>query len=368
MKKKSALIALLLIIIPIFSLSAANILVPSLELVTYGYLQNSAFNLRTRGDIDFKIEGGYKFGGSIMLGFQSNNLEDLTENTDTLTFRSTSVVIRELFELPINVTYFSGIMDTFGNGQVFRDFFGVEPFSSKYKGYVYFPNGVVYDGIHTIQGTGFLVETASLWDSLVLSLYLYQDGYLGQGKYSIDARSLLNYPNFKMEAFLGTTLGATSLGLYRGGVLLYFKAGETGEFLTQVGIPRWDPAEAFNISLFYFLFEPRVNFGNFSIIMTLFWHPQYYLQAETEEVGSIDINVDFRFGDPNVNRSTGGIENNLVFSTAVNPGEGQFKATFSPYLSVVTSGVIWDFKVKVKAFPFSLTDLVETFIGVRAEF
>lgn len=367
------------LIIAIFILSgsliyAANLLVPSLELITYGYLEDGSFNLRTRGDIDFRIEGGYKFGGNVMLGFQSNSIENIflpdgEEESNTLTFQSASVIVRELFSLPLNLTYFAGQMQTFCNGDIFRNHFGAEPFASKYRGYIYFPNGVVYNGIHTILGTGFLVETAGIWDWLDLSLYLYQDGYLGQGMYSFDLRGLFNFPNFKMETFVGTTLGASSLGLYRAGALLYFKAGTTGEFLTQVGIPRWDPAETLDISHFYFLFEPRVNLGLLSIIMTLFWHPQYYHQTITDELGSIDINIDFRLGDPNVNTTSGGLETNLIFSSAPNAlGSDQFKAGISPYISIITAGVIWDFKVRLKLFPFNFGDMVETFISVKAEF
>ncbi len=375
MKRLFAGAILVLFLIPIPLLNAANLLVPSFELITYGYLEGGSFNLRTRGDIDFRIEGGYKFGGSIVLGFQNDALENIFTDTEesadnTLTFKAANILVREIFALPLNLTYFTGESDIFCNGDTFVERFGSDSFASKYRGYVYFPNSTVYDGIHTILGTGFAVDTGTLWEKALLSLYLYQDGYLGQGKYSTDLRGLLNYTNFKLEAFLGATFGANTYGIYRGGLLLYYKAGATGEFLTQVGIPRWDvDTDTFNIGLFYFLFEPRVNLDKMSIIMTLFWHPEYYLQTETEELGSIDINIDFRFGESETSELSGGVESNLAFSTAVTETEtDQFRARISPYMSVISSGVIWDFKVQAKVFPFDLSDIVEAFIGVRAEF
>jgi hypothetical protein len=172
-------------LVPIPMLTAANLLVPSFELITYGYLDDGTFNLRTRGDIDFKIEGGYKFGGTIVLGFQNDNLENIfldtgNEAEDTLTFKAATILVRELFSLPINLSYFTGQSDVFCNGDTFVERFGADTFASKYRGYVYFPNTTVYDGIHSVLGTGFMIDTGSLWEKAFLSLYLYQDGISGR--------------------------------------------------------------------------------------------------------------------------------------------------------------------------------------------
>jgi hypothetical protein len=40
-----------------------------------------------------------------------------------------------------------------------------------------------------------MIDTGSLWEKAFLSLYLYQDGYLGQGKYSADIRGLVTSLN-----------------------------------------------------------------------------------------------------------------------------------------------------------------------------
>ncbi len=63
--------------------------------------------------------------------------------------------------------------------------------------------------------------------------------------------------------------------------------------------------------------------------------------------------------------ASGGVEAKLGFSST---GDDQFAAILGSYFSVVTSGVVWNFKVNTKLFPFVLNDLVEIFVSVRAEY
>ena len=235
-----------------------------------------------------------------------------------------------------------------------------------FGGYMYFPEGIRYEGIHQVAGTGAKLETTFGTESNRTALYVYQDSFLGNGKFSADLWTIHNFRRFKLESFLGASFPVSQYGYYRAGLLLYYQAGETGEFLTQIGIPRWDPLnDPFQIDLFYFLFEPRVRLGMLSIIMTLFWHPEYYHQTQTAELGSVDVNVNFQIGNPDESLYSGGVEANISLLTYA---DEQFSAALSPYFSAVTSGVIWDFKVNVKLFPFDLADLAEGYIGVRAEF
>lgn len=344
---------------------SANILVPSMELVTRGYMNGGSFVLSTKGDLDLLIEGGYKFGGQVILDFESENLHDITD-TSSIGFKSASVLIRDLFSAPLDLTYFAGEYDNLCTGLMFPVYFGTGRIASRFGGYMYFPEGIRYEGIHQVAGTGIKLETTFGSETNRTALYLYQDSFLGAGKYSADLWTIQNFRSFKLESFIGGSFPASSYGYYRAGLLLYYQAGETGEFLTQIGIPRWDPmTDPMQIDLFYFLFEPRVKLGLLSIIMTLFWHPEYYHQTQTNELGSVDVNVNFQLGDPEANLFSGGVETNISFLTYA---DEMFNARISPYFSAITSGVIWDFKVNVKLFPFNLSDLAEGYIGVRAEF
>ncbi|RKX78970.1 MAG: hypothetical protein DRP87_04770 [Spirochaetes bacterium] len=354
-----------IIFFPVFTTSPADLLVPSMELITRGYLRGGAFHLATLGAIDISVAGGYKFGGNLLFNLENENLEDITSET-SLAFKAASVTIKDMFSLPINMTYYTGEIEEFCTGDKFPDYFGTQPLATHFQGYIYFPEGVRYKGIHTIAGTGLDISTTFLSESFLADFYLYQDAHLGTGKYSTDLRGMLNLNLFKLEAFMGITFPAGTFGLYRTGLMLFYKTGTGGEFFTQIGIPRWDPGtENFDIDLFYFLFEPRVVLNGFSIILTLFWHPKYYLQQLTGELGSVDININFLFGQLERTPLSGGVESSLAFSTV---REEQFKAILSPYLGVITSGVFWNFKLNVKLFPFELAEILEAFIGVKAEF
>ena len=359
-------VCITLILLTSISLFSADLGVPELELITRGYMDNGSFLLGTRGKVDFLVAGGYKFGGRVLLGFESNDLEDPTADRN-VELKGAYVILRDPLGIPIDLTYFTGEQDTFGTGQLFPFYFGSKPIASRFNGFFYFPEPtqVQYYGIHSVSGTGLKASTTFGSSSLLSSLYLYQDSYLGTGSYSVDLYTALNSEFFKMEAFVGMSYPAATYGYYRGGLLLYYDTGQGGEFLTQIGIPRWDLLDPFAIDLFYFLFEPRVNFGFFSIILTLFWHPQYYLQVATGELGSADINANFQFGNPETSIVSGGIEALLALSTTASQ---QFRAVISPYFRTVTSGVYWDFKVNTQVFPFSLSELLEVFVGVRAEF
>ncbi len=353
----------------ISSVFSANVFVPSLELATRMRVINDKFVLGTMGDFGIGVDGGYKFGGSITLGFQSENLEtslsDLT-NQNLFRFRSASVFLRDLFPFPLNIRYFVGELEQFCSGDAFPRVFGTASFASRFRGFAYFPDGTRYNGIHGLSGTGIEVSSDLGTDWLMLSSYLYQDSYLGSGRYSADIRSLFSFPLVKIEAFAGASFPESLAGLYRFGFLFYFKAGETGEFLTQIGITQWDPAmDTFGLDLFYILFEPRVHFGLFSIVLNVFLHPAVYMQTETSEGGSFDLHADFLFGNLEKHLITGGLETSVNFKPLQ---AEQFKVAISPVLSALTSGIFWDLKINFTVFPFTVPGFVEGFIGIRAEF
>lgn len=383
---KRCIVWMLAILLQTASVFGANLFVPQFELVTRGFVNDEGdFDLMTRGDISFLAEGGYKLGGKIMLGFSNDNLTVNTEELETgattdeiisylnsvtpLYFKLASVTMRDLFSLPLNLTYFTGESDRFATGDDFVALFGSSTFATRYRGYLYFPESTQYNGLHGVTGTGLAFDTnfGTTWNNTYL--YAYENGILGSGNYSFDLRSLINTENFKMEAFAGATIGkdAGDLGIYRGGLLLFLKAGDTGEFFTQIGIPRWDPvSDPVDMTLFYFLFEPRVKFSALSIILTFFWHPSYYLDAATEESGSADMNLNFLFNDKEDALAKGGFETSVSF--AKDETENEFGIIASPYLTFITSGVIWNLKLNTRLLPFEVDTMFEGFIGIKAEF
>jgi hypothetical protein len=367
-----------LIFLP-FVLGAAEVSIPSLELMTWGRMVDDSFGLYSRAYMQLLIEGGETYGARVELEFDDRDLEksrtlDPVYNPDnleqalekTLLFKSISVEICNLFNTPINLVYFTGATDVFCSGDVFPKHFESEPVASHVKGYSYFPTGVLYDGIHAVRGTGFKLHTPDLSDRMNFAVYAYQDEYLGQGRYSSDLRAMFNTDSLKIEAFWGATYPLSDYGIYRGGLLFFYSTGLGGEFFTQIGIPRWDPStdNSFNIDLFYFLFEPRVRINLFSIILTFFWRPEYYHQQRTLESGDVDILISFMYGDKEKTSVSGGIENQLSLQTR--EGE-QISFRISPFLSLVTSGVIWDFKINTRLYPYRIKELVEVYVGVKTE-
>jgi hypothetical protein len=360
--------------------SSASISIPMFRLLTRGAVSGGSLGLNTRANIDVALEGGYKFGGRIAFSLVNEDLEadsELGSTYDaaeiraalarTLTFQSAQVVVREAFGTPMELTYFTGSIERFASGSSFPELFGSIPFTTDFSGYVYFPTGVSYEGIHAVAGTGFAVSTNQWLESLRFLGYLYQDAWLGSGTYSSDVRLLLNTDQLKLEYFLGATFPKGPYGYYRTGLMLFYSTGVGGEFFTQIGVPRFAPGQdtALTIDHFYFLFEPRVDLGLLSIILTLFWHPEYYLLSATGEDGAVDINAKFLLGHRTETKVSGGLENRV----ALRPAEdNQLTAYVSPFLEVNSSGVLWDFKINARLFPFSPADMFEGFVGVRTEF
>lgn len=340
-----------------------------MELIARAYVDEGAsFVLDSMGVVDLSIAGGYKVGGNVVVSVEGNDLSSLS-NPPNLFFKSGSAVARNLFTLPMNITLFIGEYETFCNGDIFLKKYGTIPVASKYRGYYYFPEGVRYDGIYTPVGAGVSIETSDKFSEILqLSGLVYQDSNLGREYWSSDVRGVFNFEKIKIDAFFGYSFPISMYGYMHTGILFFYNTGIGTEFLMQVGIPKYDfHMDHFSINLFYFFFEPRVHFNIFSIFMSLFWHPEYYQQQSTYELGDTDINMDFRVGNLTKNPFAGGMETNLAFQAA-NPSTKQIQVTFSPYFSAVTTGTQWNLKMNFNVFPFSVTNLFECFVGVTAEF
>jgi hypothetical protein len=374
---------------------AADLQVERLELLTHGSLNEvtGSFEAATRLYFDLAIAGGDKFGGILRLDFLNGGIEealkensaslppgatlgDLIDRINALTsprFRTASITAKGFAGLPLDLTYFVGLQDTFASGDDFVPLFGASPFASSLRGPMVYPEGVggdpelFYEGLHAVNGTGLRLGTSpKLSSSFVSYLYLYQDSDLGKGFWSGDIRALLNSQNVKLELFAGASTDS-SLGIYRGGLLFFASPGDIGEFFLQAGIPRWDPAAGFTVDNLYFLFEPRINFSFGTIALTVFYHPGYYRQKPTGEKSALDTAFNLRIGHLDQGGAQGGLESLLKFR----PQSAEPLAVdVSPYYSAIAGGVEWDFKLGLRVFPFPSPwyGMLKPFIGLKTSF
>lgn len=380
---KGAVIALFLVV----SVLAfpANISVPTFQLITHASPYNGVFALQTYGNIVIQVDGGYKFGAQVDLNFISSMNPSLSLEQSwpsPLGFYGASVIMRDVFGIPIDISYFVGQNDYFCTGEGFS-FFGATTFATGYSGFMYFPSGPLYQGIYQADGTGVRVDFTPIKETLRLSAYAYEDTHFNDqlsmpfgavftlpqplGSYSFDLRALLNLDVVKLEGFMGGTYSPSSTyGLYRGGFMLY-ATNKDVEFFAQVGIPEWDPSSSFTINLFYLLFEPRLHLGQFSISPTFFWHPAYYQQFyNPAEVGNFDVNVNAYFGDLVKTSIRAGIEGNFKFQSSSTTTPGILQTVTSPYVSFATPGVVWTIKTNFKLFPLAFSTLFDAFLGIQA--
>ena len=150
---------------------SAGIVVPRLELYTHGTLANDSLELRTHGNVEMELEGGYKLGGNIVFKMDSEDLEDGSLD-HYLEYKYGSVTINDVFNLPLDFTYFVGEGDLLCEGRSFTRTFGTQNFATNYSGFLYFSDGTyLYEGISEINGTG--ISIASDFGTDNLKTYLY---------------------------------------------------------------------------------------------------------------------------------------------------------------------------------------------------
>jgi hypothetical protein len=90
----------------------------------------------------------------------------------------------------------------------------------------------------------------------------------------------------------------------------------------------------------------------------------YYQNVYTDdEQGRADINLKLFFGRMELSSFEAGLEGTISFQ---NGGSDDFKAWVSPFLSVLTSGLRWDLKIRFNpAYGNDGGSLAEGFIGIR---
>jgi len=315
---------------------------------------------------------------------QLNNEADRLNNQAFLGFRIAKATAKGLFGLPLELSYFLGQGDDFCTGDDFSSIFGIAPFGTDFKGFLYFPDGIggvptrQYNGIYGVRGTGISLALTK-WTSFVPILYLYQDFastpyYLNPGTsvfgggnlYSGDLRMLIYHGALDLEVFGGVTTTPNLDTSIRGGLMFHLGSASGAEFFAQGGIPGWTLGKDLSIDNLFFLMEPRLHFNNFGIIVTFFYHPVEYIHILTDdERGRADLNVKFQIGKAD-SGFTGGIElgGNLKLA-----GLQDFTFHLSPFVSFISGGLRWDAKIQLNPSDYTTpAEMLELFIGVRTAF
>ena len=402
-----------LLLMALRTVPAAEISVPRLEMAGRGGMMDGSFVFSTMISADLALSGGYKY--AFLLGFsleagdiakafayrnfryepllpletgagvteddynaladKVNTQADILDNQATLGFRVAKATVRELFGLPLEMSYFLGADDDFCAGDEFDERFGVSPVSTDFRGFYYFPDGIGgipgrrYNGIYGVRGTGFSFALTK-WEKFVPELYLYKDFALpalirGKDLYSGDLRLTFHHNRFGLEAFGGFSVDTGRDVSIRGGIMIHL-AGNGVEFFAQGGIPGWTAGEDFSIDNLFFLIEPRLHFNTLSIYLTFFYHPLVYIHIVTpEEQGKADINIKFQFGKTD-SRIFGGFETRGEIRMS---GDTSFLFHLSPFISLVSGGLRWDTRINFTPQNYQAPgEMFEFFIGVRTAF
>jgi hypothetical protein len=407
-QKRARILGVLWLLWPAAALWGAEITVPRLELASRAAAQDGELAISSNAAVDLAINGGYKYGILLGLSFGSpnltralayrnfeaallapgtgvneedyNRLADRFNNQAVLSFRVAKATAREIFSLPLELSYFVGLGDPFCSGGEFSSRYGVPNMETEFTGFYYFPEGIGgnpyrrYDGIHAVQGTGFSFALTR-WENFLPMLYLYHNIpalstagiLLEKNRFSGDLRFLFNGERFKFEAFAGMSGGKDESIDIRGGALAFFSSGKGTDFLIQCGIPGWAMDEDFSIDNIYFLMEPRVNFGFLSLHISFFYHPLEYLHIIAEkERGKADINIKLFAGDLGATRFQGGLETTLGIKV---DRQEDFSVRISPFVSLVSDGLRWDLKLRVNPLAADKPEeIVEVFAGIRTSY
>ncbi|MCL1928331.1 MAG: hypothetical protein FWG07_06025 [Treponema sp.] len=401
-------------------LSGAEITVPNLDLVSRGKMEDGDFGIRSSIEAEIAISGGYKYGFSLGLGVEIPDLgkslsygrldlpyaagghpsdaeynimideiNDRLNNQATLSIRSLNATIREVFDKALEISFFIGHFDKLGSGDEFQEYFGTEPIGTSLRGFFYYTDGLNNDpffrfngSIHSVMGTG--VGIKGIFGNIIPAFYIYHDlsfpkhqnnqgGSYQPGRYSTDAKVLINGENAKFELIMGYTHANHDNNVLRGGALAWFGTGPLS-FLMQTGISYYEIGTTMDIDNCYFLMEPRLRFDKFGANLTFFYHPVYYMNrviwddVNTAEKarGRADINLRVFYGGIQKSAFETGLE--VLVNLKVQNGE-EVKLWLSPFISTVTTGLQWDFALRFNPrFFWDKKDLMEGFIGIRTSY
>jgi hypothetical protein len=395
-------LTLALFLMPIFTIFGADISVSSLDVIAHGTIENGELSIDSRANMGISLNGGYKF--NVFLGWaldvdnlgkalayrnfvlnplpstatvtigDYNALLDRFNNQAVLSLSLIKATARDAFGIPLDISFFMGEADVFGNGDIFFSRWGRTVASTDFTSYYFFPEGIGgnpnrhYNGI-TVQGTGVSVAYTG-FDSLLPMVYAYSEfAPLNQTihtRFSGDARLLLNIGGISADIFGGISFGKDEDFEFRGGALMFFTAGNN-EFFIQAGIPSFKTSDKFGMDIFYALAEQRLFYGIFSEHFTVFYHPPVYQRQSPPPTGEdrLDLNLKLAVGERTDFPFMGGAD--LTFGIE-NFDFTNFHLKVSPFVSMRTSGFELTFRARYDLLESDWEDALEMFIGMKASF
>ncbi|RPJ08124.1 MAG: hypothetical protein EHM28_05150 [Spirochaetaceae bacterium] len=409
---KSRLLMLVLGACLLFSGFGANITIPSIELATYILGIDHEMIMITDSSMDFLIDGGYKFGAKITLGVDgfialpgdtATGPEKGTINLP-LSLKYTEIIVRDLFGVPLDLSYFIGEGSNLCYGDEFSRLFGTPVIQSAFTPPLYISDPLLfyqnpilnYRGIHRINGNGIKLQYHPLEGGFGFEWYLYQDHnfresyeietatgimnlnmiFLDTGWYASDMRFFLNTEIFKMEVFIGGSIDSGSFqGCWRGGALFFFGLGPV-DIMAEVGLPTLDFGNIGGLEMFYILYEMRIHAGPITITPTIFSHPATYLQQPNmDNTERIDFAMDLSVFDPRKDFISFGFEGAMTTFFLFSMDDPPWVLFLSPHITFATPGVSWEIKLRTTLWDSTMTSFdPQTFItsmqgvmSIRAE-
>ncbi len=351
---------------------AAAVRVDRLELISRMRSGGAAPRLLSRADLDLIVATGAPFAADFGLQLDYDDtedrifFEDLSPADPRLGLRYARLRIVEPAGAPLELGYFVGEPLRFGSGLDFARRFNTGDFATHYRGYLYFPTGPEYEGLHAVSGTGTSVATtASLWPNADLSLFAYQDTALGPERYATDLRYRLNLEHIKLDAFAGASFPEGEFGRYRAGAMAYVSSPGPGSFFAQAGLLQWEPPDEIDLDDLFFLFEPRLRFQPLALIFTFFSHPGVYRHEETVLARRMDVSGRIQLEELVDGLITTGVESTVE----IDPDADDKAVTrLGPLFELNASGVRWLFKLNAQLYPYDLLDGLEAVFAARTTF
>ncbi|HRV28766.1 MAG TPA: hypothetical protein P5522_08250 [Spirochaetia bacterium] len=356
---------------------AGDFAFPSLYLLSNGYFDaNESFIIATQFDFSLAFRSQTNLATEIVLSFYTNSLEDyflaeqtpltVTNNPDDLAnslgilnaqnfagIKRIAITIPQIFVPGISASFFSGHYDALGSKTVVKKAGTYKALLPYITDRVYMPLGINntglrwYEGIHPVFGTG--LKLSYTGKSFETSAYIYQDSWIGNGYYSSDIRFMVFSPHVSLDVFGGISFPQGPWGLYRMGLFFNYNTGDIAEITAQIGVPYWMSGTALTMDMFYFMLEPRVNFGAGYLTLAIFFHPGYFAQQETHESGMLDFKAALALGS----LEKGGLQSGIEALLRLNPNvaSNQFSMAVSPFISMNQAKTQWQVKLSMAILP-----------------
>ena len=340
--KKPHLSAILFIFLalPAWGASGANVFVPVFDLTSWVSMKAE---IQTRADFGLTFDGGNKYQAEV--AFKYYNLAVETNPTPAVVFDGVKASVRDVLRF-LDITYFTGFYGILGEG-------------IHYKGHLYHRGGFEYEGYYPVVGTG-LLFTGRITGRMAAGLSVYQgagSGYIN----SMDLTYSAGSDSMGFQLFTGV-----SDQVYRAGTMLTFSGNEIELSLT-VGTLTIEEGRSITFDDFYFLAEEWFKMNRWDLWLSVFTRPRVHYDypsrqyADTGEMNDIDFNFDLSNTSKKGTFTTGG-EFNIRTDSLDDLG-----VSFSPYISIFSSGLTWKIKVDLNLLSQS-RDLFSAYLNLQSSF